>query len=81
LRALVVAAPLAAIALIVLGLQVAPGGWGTTNYAALACADFPGLPGTWKPTTDFVRGFHLLRKPGMPADGEPRSRATASPRW
>ncbi|HKB83370.1 MAG TPA: COX15/CtaA family protein [Burkholderiales bacterium] len=65
--------PLAAIGLIVLGMQIALGGWVSTNYAALACVDFPTCHGSWKPTTDFVHGFHFLRELGMTAEGEPLS--------
>ena len=65
--------PLAAIGLIVLGLQIALGGWVSTNYAALACVDFPTCHGTWKPATDFVHGFHFFRELGMTAEGEPLS--------
>jgi cytochrome c oxidase assembly protein subunit 15 len=65
--------PLAAIALIVLGMQIALGGWVSTNYAAVACVDFPTCRGTWKPTADFVHGFHFLRELGMTAEAEPLS--------
>jgi cytochrome c oxidase assembly protein subunit 15 len=65
--------PLAAIALIVLCVQIALGGWVSTNYAALACVDFPTCHGAWKPSTDFAHGFHFLRELGMAADGEPLS--------
>lgn len=65
--------PLAAIALIVLCLQIALGGWVSTNHAALACVDFPTCHGTWKPTTDFAHGFHFLRELGMTVEGEPLS--------
>ena len=62
--------PLAAIGLIVLGMQIALGGWVSTNYAALACVDFPTCHGTLKPATDFVHGFQFLRELGMTAEGE-----------
>jgi cytochrome c oxidase assembly protein subunit 15 len=65
--------PLAGIALIVLGIQIALGGWVSTNYAALACMDFPTCHGAWKPATDFVHGFHFLRELGMTAEGAPLS--------
>jgi len=65
--------PLAAIGLIVLGLQIALSGWVSTNYAALACVDFPICHGTWKPTADFAHGFDFLRDLGMTAEGEPLS--------
>ncbi len=65
--------PWAALGLIILGTQIALGGWVSTNYAALACVDFPTCHGTWKPATDFVHGFHFFRELGMTADGEPLS--------
>ncbi len=65
--------PLAAIGLIVLAVQIALGGWVSTNYAALACMDFPTCHGAWKPATDFSHGFHFLRELGMTAEGEPLS--------
>ncbi len=65
--------PLAAIALIVLCLQIALGGWVSTNHAALACVDFPTCHGTWKPATDFAHGFHFFRELGMTVDGAPLS--------
>ena len=40
-------------------LQVALGGWVSTNYAVLACSDFPDLPGQWWPPMDFAQGFAL----------------------
>jgi cytochrome c oxidase assembly protein subunit 15 len=67
--------PLAAIALIVLATQIALGGWVSTNYAALACMDFPMCHGAWKPATDFVNGFRFLRELGMTAEGIPLSNA------
>jgi heme a synthase len=65
--------PIAAIGLVLLVLQIALGGWVSTNYAALACVDFPTCHGMWKPATDFVHGFHFLRELGMTAEGEPLS--------
>lgn len=65
--------PLAVTGMIVLAVQIALGGWVSTNYAALACVDFPTCHGTWKPATDFVHGFHFFRELGMTAEGEPLS--------
>jgi heme A synthase len=81
LRALVVATPLATIALIVLGLQIAPRGWVTENYVALACVEFPTClePGI-RPLILCV-GCICCANWAMPADGEPLTHATASPRW
>lgn len=62
---------LARWALPVLLLQVTLGGWTSTNYAALACADLPRCQGAWLPEMDFAHAFHVLRELGMTADGEP----------
>lgn len=64
---------LAAAALAVLCMQVALGGWVSTNYAALACVDFPTCHGAWKPATDFDNGFHFFRELGTTEEGEPLS--------
>ena len=60
----------AMLGLAVLCLQIALGGWVSTNYAALACVDFPTCHGHWKPATDFAHGFHFFRELGMTEDGE-----------
>lgn len=51
--------------------QIALGGWVSTNYAVLACADFPTCQGRWWPDADFAQGFTLLRPLGLGADGQP----------
>ena len=51
-------------ALVVLVAQVALGGWLTSNYAALACPDFPTCHGEWLPTMDFRAGFNVLQSIG-----------------
>jgi len=56
----------------VLGLlvvQIALGGWVSTNYAVLACTGFPQCNGQWWPDMDFAQGFTLLRHLGIAADG------------
>ncbi len=45
-------------------LQVALGGWVTSNYAALACADFPTCHGDWLPSMDFRAGFNFFQSVG-----------------
>lgn len=55
----------ALLALVVLVLQIALGGWTSTNYAALACADFPTCHGQWWPETDFSEAFVLWRGLGV----------------
>ena len=67
--------PAGARALLVLGfgllwVQVALGGWVSTNYAVLACSDFPSCQGRWWPEMDFARGFELWRELGKTAAGE-----------
>lgn len=54
----------------VLGLQIALGGWVSTNYAVLACSDFPLCQGSWWPQMDFQRGFELWRELGLTGSGE-----------
>ena len=50
-------------------LQIALGGWVSTNYAVLACQDFPTCQGQWWPRMDFEHGFTLLRELGETAAG------------
>ncbi len=51
-------------------LQLALGGWVSTNYAVLACTDFPTCQGSWWPPMRFDQGFELWRHLGMTGDGE-----------
>jgi cytochrome c oxidase assembly protein subunit 15 len=51
-------------------LQVALGGWVSTNYAVLACNEFPTCQGSWWPYMDFHQGFQLWRALGMTPEGE-----------
>ena len=59
----------AALALLVVVMQIALGGWVSSNYAALACSDFPTCLGAWLPEMDFARAFQLHRDLGLNADG------------
>ena len=59
---------LLAIALLI--IQIALGGWVSSNYAALACPDLPLCLGAWAPPMDFANGFTLWRNLGMTAHGE-----------
>lgn len=61
----------AAFALIVLAAQIGLGGWVSTNYAVLACPDFPLCQGELLPPADFRHGFTLWRDLGMTGDGAP----------
>ncbi len=62
---------LAFLALAVVIGQIALGGWVSTNYAALACTDFPACNGKLMPDNlNFADAFHVLRPLGMTAKGE-----------
>ncbi|MEN9867175.1 MAG: hypothetical protein RL748_2765 [Pseudomonadota bacterium] len=51
-------------------LQLAFGAWTSTNYAALACRDFPMCNGSWWPEMDFQHGFTLWRQLGKTGAGD-----------
>jgi len=55
---------LAAVGLVMVGVQIALGGWVSSNYAAMACIDLPTCHGQWWPETDFANGFHLTQHIG-----------------
>ncbi len=65
--ALLAPATLAALAL---AMQIALGGWVSSNYAALACTDYPLCHGKLFPQMDFSNGFTLWRDLGKNAQGE-----------
>jgi cytochrome c oxidase assembly protein subunit 15 len=60
---------LAVMSLVLLTVQIALGGWVSTNYATLACTDFPLCGGKVIPEMDFEHGFHLWRELGKTAAG------------
>jgi cytochrome c oxidase assembly protein subunit 15 len=60
----------AMLAIVLLTVQIALGGWVSSNYAALACTDFPLCQGMLVPTMDFTHGFTLWRDLGKTAGGE-----------
>lgn len=55
---------MAVAGLVLVGLQIALGGWVSSNYAAMACLDLPTCQGRWWPDTDFANGFHLTQHIG-----------------
>ena len=69
------------VGLVLLGVQIALGGWTSANYAALACGgggwttathhylDFPKCVGQWWPPADFHEGFVLWRGVGVDYEG------------
>lgn len=57
--------PHALLALVVVVLQIALGGWVSSNYAALACPDFPTCHGEWWPRDmDVAAGFNIAQSVG-----------------
>lgn len=57
---------LAVMAIAAVGAQIALGGWVSTNYAALACTEFPTChDGQWLPEMDLTEGFVLWRGIGQ----------------
>ena len=61
---------MARFAILLLFIQIFLGGWTSTNYAALACTDFPTCHGSLVPDMDFKNGFSILRDLGLTASGE-----------
>ncbi len=56
--------------LMLLWLQIALGGWVSTNYAVLACTEFPTCQASWWPEMNFAQGFELWRELGLTRDGQ-----------
>ena len=52
------------------GVQIALGGWVSTNYAVLACNTFPDCQGSLWPAMDFSQGFEIWRELGKTGMGE-----------
>ncbi|QHE87668.1 COX15/CtaA family protein [Hydrogenophaga sp. BPS33] len=55
---------------VLLWLQIALGGWVSTNYAVLACSEFPTCQGSWWPEMHLREGFTLWRELGLNHLGE-----------
>lgn len=58
------------VTFVLLWLQIALGGWVSTNYAVLACNEFPACQGSFWPAMDFREGFTLWRALGAGLDGD-----------
>ena len=52
------------VAMLMLVLQLALGGWVSSNYAGIACQGFPTCNGQWWPEMDWSEGFHLTQTVG-----------------
>ncbi|MFM8232567.1 MAG: COX15/CtaA family protein [Candidatus Methylopumilus sp.] len=59
--------------LILIFIQIFLGGWTSTNYAGLACTDFPTCHGEWIPNMDLKSGFNIFRNLGQTFEGAPIS--------
>lgn len=59
--------------LILIFIQIFLGGWTSTNYAGLACTDFPTCHGEWIPNMDLKNGFNIFRNLGQTFEGAPIS--------
>lgn len=60
---------LAVVGLIALVVQITLGGWTSTNYAAIACPDFPKCQNAWWPATDYRSAFVIWRGLGVNYEG------------
>lgn len=58
------------LSLVLLVVQILLGGWVSTNYAVLACTDFPKCQTSWWPAMNFQQGFQLWRELGLTTAGE-----------
>lgn len=56
--------------LVLLFFQIMLGGWTSTNYAALACTDFPTCHGALIPEMDFKNAFSIFRELGLTTTGD-----------
>ena len=63
-------ARLLCLAFVVLAIQIFLGAWVSTNYAVLACPDFPTCLGSIWPDANWGEGFTLWRQLGLNAQGE-----------
>jgi cytochrome c oxidase assembly protein subunit 15 len=66
---------LALLGLAALALQIALGGWTSSNYAATACPDFPTCQHAWWPHADFRSAFALWHGTSVDYEGGLLSRS------
>ena len=58
------------VASVLLWVQIALGGWVSTNYAVLACTEFPMCQASWWPAMNFAQGFEIWRELGFTRAGD-----------
>lgn len=56
--------------LALVAMQITLGGWTSTNYAAMACPDYPMCQGVWVPEMDWEHAFTINRELGQTAAGD-----------
>ena len=56
--------PFLIISMLFVVIQIFLGGWTSSNYAALACPDFPMCQGQWAPDMNFYKGFNFTQQIG-----------------
>jgi len=56
--------PWVVVGLLIAIAQISLGGWTTSNYAAVACPDFPTCQTHWLPDMDFGSGFNIFQHIG-----------------
>lgn len=59
----------AVLGMLILVVQIALGGWTSSNYAALACPDLPVCQASWIPDMNFEEAFVLWREIGVNYEG------------
>jgi cytochrome c oxidase assembly protein subunit 15 len=57
------------LGLVIVFLQIALGGWVSSNYAGISCIGFPRCNGLWFPTLQFAEGFNLFSPVGANYQG------------
>ena len=63
-RRLAALKPWVVVGMVTVFCQIALGGWVTSNYAALACGDFPTCHSQWWPAMNLAQGFDITQGVG-----------------
>lgn len=57
------------LGVLIVFLQIALGGWVSSNYAGISCIGFPMCNGVWLPELHFMKGFNLFSPVGANYQG------------